>query len=72
MTIDFYRARLDQMIDLGHPLAVLGRQIAWGQNYHFLGILRALRASAFWLPLYLLIKRLAWVEAFSSSCFTFF
>ncbi len=29
MTIDFYRARLDQMIDLDHPLAVLGRQIAW-------------------------------------------
>lgn len=31
MTADFFRARLDQMIDLRHPLAVLGRRMPWGQ-----------------------------------------
>jgi transposase, IS5 family len=31
MTDDFFRARLDQMIDLRHPLAVLARRIPWGQ-----------------------------------------
>ena len=28
---DFFRARLDQMIDLRHPLAVLGRRMPWEQ-----------------------------------------
>lgn len=28
---DFFRARLDQMIDLGHPLAVLAGRIPWSQ-----------------------------------------
>ena len=28
-TDDFFRARLDQMIDLRHPLAVMARQIPW-------------------------------------------
>jgi transposase, IS5 family len=31
MTDDFFRARLDQMIDLKHPLAVLGDRMPWGQ-----------------------------------------
>lgn len=31
MTDDFFRARLDQMIDLRHPLAVLASRIPWGQ-----------------------------------------
>jgi IS5 family transposase len=31
MTDDFFRARLDQMIDLRHPLAVLARRMPWGQ-----------------------------------------
>jgi len=31
MTDDFCRARLDQMIDLRHPLAVLSRRIPWAQ-----------------------------------------
>jgi len=28
---DFFRARLDQMIDLRHPLAVLARRMPWEQ-----------------------------------------
>jgi IS5 family transposase len=31
MTGDFFRARLDQMIDLKHPLAVLAQRMPWGQ-----------------------------------------
>jgi len=31
MTDDFFRARLEQMIDLRHPLAVLARRIPWAQ-----------------------------------------
>ena len=31
MTDDFFRARLDQMIDLRHPLVVLARWIPWAQ-----------------------------------------
>ncbi len=31
MTADFFRGRLDQMIDLKHPLAVLGQRMPWGQ-----------------------------------------
>lgn len=31
MTDDFFRARLDQMIDLKHPLAVLARRMPWDQ-----------------------------------------
>lgn len=30
-TEDFFRARLDQMIDLSHPLAVLARRMPWSQ-----------------------------------------
>ena len=30
-TDDFFRSRLDQMIDLRHPLAVLSRRMPWGQ-----------------------------------------
>ena len=30
-TDDFFRARLDQMIDLRHPLAVLARRMPWGR-----------------------------------------
>ena len=28
-TDDFFRARIDQMIDLGHPLAVLAQRLPW-------------------------------------------
>ncbi len=31
MTADFFRARLDQMIDLKHPLAVLAKRMPWEQ-----------------------------------------
>lgn len=31
MTADFFRARLDQMIDLRHPLAVLAQRLPWKQ-----------------------------------------
>ena len=31
MTDDFFRARLDQMIDLRHPLAVLAGRMPWAQ-----------------------------------------
>ena len=31
MTDDFFRARLEQGIDLRHPLAVFARRIPWGQ-----------------------------------------
>ena len=31
MTDDFFRARLDQMIDLKHPLAVLAQRLPWGE-----------------------------------------
>lgn len=31
MTADFFRARLDQMIDLRHPLAVLAQRLPWDQ-----------------------------------------
>ena len=30
-TSDFFRARLDQMIDLRHPLVVLSRRMPWPQ-----------------------------------------
>ena len=30
-TDDFFRARLDQMIDLSHPLAVLSQRMPWAQ-----------------------------------------
>ena len=30
-TDDFIRARLDQMIDLRHPLAVLAKRMPWAQ-----------------------------------------
>ena len=30
-TSDLFRARLDQMIDLRHPLVVLSRRIPWSQ-----------------------------------------
>ena len=30
-TLDFFRGRLDSMIDLAHPLAVLGTRLPWGQ-----------------------------------------
>ncbi|MPN35186.1 hypothetical protein SDC9_182683 [bioreactor metagenome] len=30
-TDDFFRARLDQMIDLSHPLAVLAQRTPWAQ-----------------------------------------
>jgi transposase, IS5 family len=31
MTDDFFRARLEQMIDLKHPLAVLAQRMPWAQ-----------------------------------------
>ena len=31
MTQDFFRARLEHMIDLRHPLAVLANRIRWDQ-----------------------------------------
>lgn len=31
MTDDFFRARIDQMIDLRHPLAVLAQRLPWAQ-----------------------------------------
>ena len=30
-TLDFVRGRLDSMIDLQHPLAVLGMRLPWAQ-----------------------------------------
>ncbi len=30
-TDDFFHARLDHMIDMGHPLAVLARRTPWAQ-----------------------------------------
>ena len=30
-TADFFRARIDAMIDLRHPLAVLGTRLPWAQ-----------------------------------------
>ena len=30
-TDDFFRSRLDQMIDLRHPLAVLAQRLPWAQ-----------------------------------------
>ena len=30
-TVDFFRARLDAMIDLRHPLAVLATRLPWSQ-----------------------------------------
>ena len=30
-TDDFFRARLDQMIDMSHPLVVLARRMPWAQ-----------------------------------------
>ena len=30
-TDDFFRARIDQMIDLSHPLAVLAQRMPWGE-----------------------------------------
>ena len=30
-TLDFFRARLDAMIDLNHPLAALATRLPWGQ-----------------------------------------
>jgi IS5 family transposase len=37
MTDDFFRARLEQMIDLKHPLAVLGSRIPWSSLESTLG-----------------------------------
>ena len=37
MTADFFRARLDQMIDLKHPLAALAQRLPWGQIEAALG-----------------------------------
>lgn len=31
MTDDLFRARIDQMVDLRHPLAVLARRMQWAQ-----------------------------------------
>jgi IS5 family transposase len=31
MTADFFRARLDQMIDLKHSLANLSQRLPWGR-----------------------------------------
>ena len=30
-TLDFFRGRLDSMIDLQHPLAVFGTRLPWAQ-----------------------------------------
>ena len=30
-TLDFFRGRLESMIDLQHPLAVLGTRLPWAQ-----------------------------------------
>ena len=32
MTADFFRNRLDQMIDLRHPLAVLANRMPWQER----------------------------------------
>ncbi len=42
-TDDFFRARLDQMIDLRHPLAMLAKRVPWAQ-------IEAALAPAFSLP----------------------
>jgi hypothetical protein len=33
ITADFFRNRLDQMIDLRHPLAVLSNRMPWQQKF---------------------------------------
>ncbi|MBK8767765.1 MAG: hypothetical protein IPM01_25375 [Burkholderiaceae bacterium] len=35
-TDDFFRARLDQMIDLRHPLAVLAKRMPWASRVRHL------------------------------------
>ena len=37
VTADFFRARLDTMIDLRHPLAVLGTRMPWPEIEAALG-----------------------------------
>lgn len=34
-TDDFFRARIDQMIDLCHPSAVLASRTSWQEVYYF-------------------------------------
>lgn len=43
-TPDFFRARLDAMIDMKHPLAVLGRHMPWGEIERSLAPLFARKA----------------------------
>lgn len=43
-TPDFFRARLDGMIDLNHPLAALGRRMTWAEIEKSLAPLFARRA----------------------------
>jgi IS5 family transposase len=45
-TDDFFRARLDQMIDLRHPLAVLATRMPWSEIEGSLAPLFAHRARA--------------------------
>ena len=47
-TDDFFRARLDQMIDLRHPLAVLAGRIPWTTLESSLGPIPAHRDRKVW------------------------
>ena len=46
-TDDFFRARLDSMIDLRHPLAVLATRMPWAEIEAAL----ALKPTGHWWPL---------------------
>lgn len=35
-TADFFRARLDEMVDRNHPLVVLRKRLLWGAIEHAL------------------------------------
>ena len=58
-TADFFRVRLDQMIDLRHPLAVLANRIPWQQIEVSIAHRFATQARAG--------KRLADVDLFGST-----
>ena len=49
-TDDFFRARLDSMIDLRHPLAVLATRMPWSQIEAALGRVRRTAAVAARMP----------------------
>ena len=46
-TLDFFRGRLDSMIDLQHPLAVLGTRLPWAQIEAALTPIKAIKPAEF-------------------------